>query len=67
MARGYALLYASGSFAAALGPPLFGVLADWTEIGAAFYAMGCVTLLAIPLIYILPQSAKKSAAKAPAR
>lgn len=57
MARGYALLYASGSFAAALGPPLFGVLADWSAIGAAFYAMGCVTLLAIPLIFILPQSA----------
>lgn len=57
MARGYALLYASGSFAAALGPPLFGALADWTAIGGAFYAMGCVTLLAIPLIYVLPQSA----------
>ena len=57
MARGYALLYGSGSFTAALGPPLFGLLADWTEIGGAFYAMALVTLLAIPMIFLLPQAA----------
>ena len=56
LARGYALLYASGSFTAALGPPLFGLIGDWTAIGGAFYAMAGVTLLAIPMIYFLPQS-----------
>ena len=61
MARGYALLYASGSLAGALGPPLFGLLADWTVIGAAFYAMGGITLLAIPLIFVLPQAAAAAA------
>ncbi|MEP1263745.1 MAG: MFS transporter [Rhizobiaceae bacterium] len=56
MARGYALLYASGSFTAALGPPLFGLVGDATAIGSAFYLMAGVILLAIPMIFLLPES-----------
>ncbi|MEP0944491.1 MAG: MFS transporter [Rhizobiaceae bacterium] len=57
MARGYALLYASGSFTAAAGPPLFGLIGDWVSISATFYAMAFATLLAAPLIYLLPRPA----------
>jgi MFS family permease len=55
MARGYALLYASGSLTSAIGPPLFGAIGDWMDISIAFYTMGFATLLAVPMIYLLPQ------------
>ena len=60
MARGYALLYASGSFTAAAGPPLFGILADGQGISMAIYAMAVATLLAIPLIFMLPAKTTKA-------
>ena len=55
MARGYALLYASGSFTAAAGPPLFGLVADSFEISMAIYAMAIATLVSVPLIFLLPK------------
>lgn len=54
MARGYALLYASGAFAAAGGPFLFGLIADGLGIETAFYFMAGAALLAAPPIFLLP-------------
>lgn len=54
MARGYALLYSSGAFAAAGGPFIFGLLADGFGIEMAFYAMAGAALLAAPPIFLLP-------------
>ena len=54
MARGYALLYSSGAFAAAGGPFLFGLVADGVGIETAFYAMAGAALLAAPPIFLLP-------------
>lgn len=54
MARGYALLYASGAFAAAGGPFLFGLVADGYGIETAFYFMAGAALLAAPPIFLLP-------------
>jgi len=54
MARGYALLYATASFASAIGPVAFGVLADSYDIQAAIIAMAVISLLAAPTILLLP-------------
>lgn len=54
MARGYALLYASGAFAAAGGPFFFGLIADEFRIETAFYFMAGAALLAAPPIFLLP-------------
>lgn len=54
MARGYALLYASGAFAAAGGPFFFGLIADGYGIEAAFHFMAGAALLAAPPIFLLP-------------
>lgn len=54
MARGYALLYSSGSLAAAVGPMAIGLTADALGIETAIYAMALLTLLAVPPIFLLP-------------
>lgn len=54
MARGYALLYASGAFAAAGGPFVFGMIADRFGIETAIYGIAaCAVLAALP-IFLLP-------------
>lgn len=53
MARGYALLYSSSSFSAALGPLMVGYFADSAGIDIAFYVMAAASIFAIPPIYIL--------------
>lgn len=58
MARGYALLYASGAFAAAGGPFFFGLVADGFGIETAFYFMAGAALLAAPPIFLLPVRGK---------
>ncbi len=56
MARGYALLYASGAFAAAGGPFAFGLIADGFGIETAIYAMAvCAVLAAVP-IFLVPET-----------
>ncbi|MGI9354755.1 MAG: MFS transporter [Rhizobiaceae bacterium] len=67
MARGYALLYSSGSFTAAAGPPVFGMIADGLGIELAIYAMAIATLLTAPLIFVLPGALKDTATPAPER
>ncbi|MGH1479813.1 MAG: MFS transporter [Geminicoccales bacterium] len=54
MARGYAIMYSSTSFAAALGPWLFGLIGDQYGINVAVQAMAVVALLAVPPIAFLP-------------
>ncbi len=54
MARGYALLYASGAFAAAGGPFVFGLIADGAGIETAIHAMAACSLLAALPIFLLP-------------
>lgn len=54
MARGYALLYSVGTFASAIGPFLFGWVADGVGIEEALYLMALATLISIPPILILP-------------
>ncbi len=54
MARGYALLYSSGAFAAAGGPFVFGLIADGFGIETAICAMAACALLAAPPIFLLP-------------
>jgi len=56
MARGYALLYSSGTFAAAAGPLAIGLVADAFGIEAAMVALAVLTTLAVPPIFILPAS-----------
>ena len=53
MARGYALLYSSGTFAAAAGPLAFGWIADGQGIETAFYLMAVFVLLSIPPMLLL--------------
>lgn len=60
MARGYALLYATGTAAAAAGPLVLGLLADAAGIDAAFHAMALVTLLTIPpIMFLRPRTAAR--------
>ncbi len=54
MARGYAIMYSSTSFAAALGPWFFGLVADQYGINHAMLAMAFVALLAVPPLVFLP-------------
>lgn len=54
MARGYALLYASGAFAAAGGPFAFGLIADGFGIETAIYSMAAAAVLAALPIFLLP-------------
>lgn len=54
MARGYAIMYASTSFAAALGPWLFGLVGDRYGIDVAMLAMAIVSLMAVPPLLFLP-------------
>ncbi len=58
MARGYAIMYSSTSFAAALGPWLFGLVGDWYGINNAMLAMAAVALLAVPPLAFLPAFGK---------
>ncbi len=61
VARGYALMYSATSFASALGPFAFGLLADRYGIGASVTAMAGVAALAVPPIYLLPTASPKTA------
>ena len=54
MARGYAIMYSSTSFAAALGPWIFGIVGDRYGIDVALWAMAVVALLAVPPLAFLP-------------
>ncbi len=56
MARGYALLYSVGTFAAAIGPFGFGVIADVYGINATIFVMALVALCAVPPIFMLRQN-----------
>lgn len=64
MARGYALLYSSGTFASAVGPPAFGLLGDGFGIETAIYAMAIASLLAVPPIFMLPAVSEETAVTA---
>ena len=54
MARGYAIMYSFTSFAAALGPWVFGLVGDRYGIDVAMLAMAVVSLLAVPPLVFLP-------------
>jgi MFS family permease len=54
VARGYALMYGATSFASALGPFLFGLVADRHGIGAAVALMAGLVLVSVPPVYLLP-------------
>lgn len=58
MARGYAIMYSFTSFAAALGPWLFGLVGDRYGLDVAMLAMAIVALLAVLPIAFLPGSTK---------
>lgn len=52
LARGYALMYSLTSFAAAVGPFTFGLIADQFGINYAFYAMAILSLVSvIPMVF----------------
>ncbi len=53
MARGYALLYSSGTFASAIGPLAVGIVADRFGLETAIYVVALIALLAIPPIFAL--------------
>lgn len=53
MARGYALLYSSGTFASAVGPLAIGLVADELGIESAIFIVAVIALLAIPPIFVL--------------
>ncbi len=54
VARGFALVYASVAFAAALGPYLFGLVGDRFGIGDAMIAMAVIALVAVVPVSLLP-------------
>lgn len=54
MARGYALLYSTGTFAAALGPLAFGRIADGMGIEVTVFSMAVIVLISIPPMLLLP-------------
>jgi len=58
MARGYAIMYSFTSFAAALGPWIFGHVGDRYGINVAMLAMAFVSLLAVPPLLFLPAFVK---------
>ncbi|MDH3742188.1 MAG: MFS transporter, partial [Hyphomicrobiales bacterium] len=53
MARGYALLYSSGTLASVAGPLVFGWIADTLGIGNAVYFMALFVLSSIPPMLML--------------
>lgn len=53
MARGYALLYSSGTFASAIGPLAVGIIADRLGLETAIYIVAFISLLAVPPIFVL--------------
>jgi FSR family fosmidomycin resistance protein-like MFS transporter len=53
MARGYALLYSSGTFAAAVGPLVMGMIADKFSLEIAICLIAFIAMLAIPPVFIL--------------
>lgn len=53
MARGYALLYSSGTFASAFGPLTIGLIADKFGIETAIYVVAFIAILAIFPIFTL--------------
>lgn len=61
VARGYAVMYASTSIAAAVGPWLFGLFGDRFGISGAVLGMALVAVLSVPPLAILPafQEAKR--------
>ena len=61
MARGYALLYSSGTLAAVGSPWLFGRIADVFEVGNAFYLMALLVLVSIPTMLPLRDEKKDPA------
>ena len=56
MARGYALLYSSGSFASAFGPLGLGAFGDLYGIEGAFWIIALIALLAIPPVVVLREA-----------
>ncbi|MEZ5931180.1 MAG: MFS transporter [Alphaproteobacteria bacterium] len=54
MARGYAIMYSLTSFAAAIGPWLFGLVGDRFGIETAMLVMAAAALLAVPPIALFP-------------
>lgn len=54
MARGYALLYSTGTFAAAVGPLAFGWIADRMGIEITLFSMAVIVLVSIPPMLLLP-------------
>lgn len=61
MARGYALLYSSGSFTATVGPMAIGWVADRFGIEYGPYVLAVITLLSIPPMLTLSVSDYKTA------
>ena len=61
MARGYALLYSSGTFAAAVGPLIMGMIADRFSLEIAICLIAFIAMLAIPPICILRAGSIQSA------
>ncbi|HHI69673.1 MAG TPA: MFS transporter [Rhodobacteraceae bacterium] len=53
MARGYALLYSSGTFASAVGPLGIGIIADKFGIENAIYSVAILAMLAVPPLFAL--------------
>jgi len=58
LARGYALMYASTSFASAGGPLAFGHIGDTFGIGASMLVMAVVAMLAVPPVLMLRFAAR---------
>lgn len=54
MARGYALLYSTGTFGAAVGPLAFGWIADAIGIETALFSMAVIVLFSIVPMLLLP-------------
>jgi FSR family fosmidomycin resistance protein-like MFS transporter len=61
MARGYALLYSSGTFAAAVGPLAMGMIADKFGLETAIYLIAFIAILSIPPIFFLRAVSTESA------
>lgn len=59
MARGYALIYSAGTFAAAVGPLAIGMIADRFGIEIAIYAIAFVATLAVPPIFALQMAVRQ--------
>lgn len=51
--RGFGLVYSNANFAAVIGPIVFGVVADSSNLTVAILAMALCILVTIPLCYLL--------------